>query len=341
MNKPLRLYLMSAFIFLAGVIHLLSPENFLPAVPLFIPLPFTIIYLTGVLEIIIAISLLRNKTQDFSANFLALYLLLLIPVHIYISYYGIEIFGIHNKILLWLRTGFQFILYFWALSLQKRSWVIEQVWQNVFFIHYRVSPEKIKSLVPFELDLYDNHAIVSVIPFHMDAIRFPFLPTIPKISSLWELNIRTYVNVNGVKGIYFFTLETDSKLGELIARFFFSLPYRFSKIKAFTTNDGQYHIEHSREDLSFNLEATTYDNIQQTHLDLWATERYSLFTQKNGVSFQGVVKHHPWSLTSAKINKLDNQFTKMVISDIGEVIGTSYAKEIKVSFQNFERIEEL
>ena len=338
MIKPLRIYFMSIFIFLAGVIHLVNPEKFLPAIPLFIPLPYEIIYFTGVLEISLAFLLLKDNTQDFSAKFLAIYLLLLLPIHIYISYYGIEIFGVQNKLILWLRTGFQFILYFWALSLQKNSWIIEQIWQSVFFIHYRVDPEKIKSLVPFELDLYDNHAIISVIPFRMNGIRFPFLPAIPKISSLWELNIRTYVKVNGVKGIYFFTLETDSKIGERIARFFFRLPYRYSKIKAFIKANGQYNFEHSREDLSFTLQAVTHNQAQQSDLDLWTTERYSLFTQTNGVSYQGVVKHLPWKLTSTTITHLNNQFTKMVISDIGEVIGTSYANEIKVSFQNFRKI---
>ena len=338
MNKPLRIYFMSAFIFFAGITHLVNPDAFLPAVPVFFPLTFVIIYFTGVLEIILAFLLIKDKTQDFAAKFLALYLLLLLPIHIYISYYGIEIFGVQDKWILWLRTGFQFVLYFWALSLQKKSWIIQQIWQYVFFIHYRIDPDKIKSLVPFELDLYDNHAIISVIPFHMNGIRFPFLPAIPKISSLWELNIRTYVKVNGVKGIYFFTLETDSKIGEIIARFFFSLPYRFSKIKAFITTNGQYHFEHSRDDLSFTMQATTHVEVQQSSLDLWTTERYSLFTQKNGVSYQGVVKHLPWTLTTATITHLNNQFTKMVISDIGEVIGTSYAKEIKVSFQNFKKI---
>ncbi len=232
--------------------------------------------------------------------------------------------------------AWQFVLYFWAVSLQKESWVIKQTWRDVLFIHYRVDPNEIKKLVPFELDLYDNHAIISVIPFFMDSIRFPFLPPIPKVSSLWELNIRTYVNVNGVKGIYFFTLETDSKPGEVIANLFFSLPYRHSKIKAEISN-GQYFFEHARDDLRFSVHASPDEKIQKTDFDIWATERYSLFTQKNGVSYQGIVRHRPWELRAVKINKIDNKFTKMVIPDAGVVVGTSYAKEIKVSFQNFRK----
>ena len=328
---------MSIFVFLAGAIHFTAPEKFLPAIPPFISHPEMVIFMTGMLEIILAILLCRKRTQDLAAKALALYFLILLPVHLYVSYYGIERFGVESKLLLWIRTGFQFVLYFWALSLQNKSWVIEQVWRNVLFIHYSVSPEKIKHLVPFELDLYDNQAILSVVPFYMDGIRFPFLPPIPKLSNLWELNIRTYVIVNGVKGIYFFTLETDSRIGEFVAKVFFHLPYRFSKIKA-EVSKIRYHFEHSRDDLSFSLDAKLDEGIQHSDFDLWATERYSLFNQKKGVIYQGIVKHPPWILTKVNITQLNNQFTKMVTSNVSNIVGTSYAKEIKVSFQNFRKL---
>lgn len=336
-EKPIRLYLLSALVFIAGIIHLISPEKFLPAIPPFIPYAGPVVYLTGVLEIVLALFLLRSRTQDLAAKILAVYFLALLPVHIYVSYYGIEMFGVDNKLLLWARTLFQFVFYFWALSLQKESWVIKQVWRDVLFIHYRISPEKIKHLVPFELDLYENQAILSVIPFYMDSIRFPFLPPIPKISSLWELNIRTYVNVNGVKGIYFFTLETDSKIAELIARLFFHLPYRHSKIKAKVKNDS-YLFEHSRADLHFSIDARPKHNSHKTAFDTWATERYSLFTTKNAIPIEGIVQHAPWELGQVDIAAINNHFTKMVTPEVGDIFGASYAKEMKVSFKNFSKI---
>lgn len=334
MTKTPRLYLLSAFILIAGLLHLISPEKFLPAIPPFLPFAFFIIYLTGAFEILMAILLLRPKTQDLAAKTLAAYFLILLPVHIYVAYYGIEIFGVHSKLLLWGRTVFQFVFYFWALSLQKESWVIKQVWRDVLFIHYRLPAEKIKDQVPFELDLYEGEAVLSVIPFYMDSIRFPFLPPIPRISSLWELNIRTYVNVNGVKGIYFFTLETDSKIAEVIARMFFHLPYRYSKIKA-KVSTGSYHFQHSRANLHFSLSALLDNSTQTSPFTAWASERYSLFTIKNGISYEGIVQHDPWELNNVKRIEINNHFTKMVTPDVGEMIGASYAKEMKVSFKNF------
>jgi hypothetical protein len=60
--------------------------------------------------------------------------------------------------------------------------------------------------------------------------------------------------------------------------------------------------------------------------------------KKNGICYQGMFKHLPWKLVEANILKLDNQFTQIVTSDVKEVVGVSYAKETRVSFQNFKRL---
>jgi uncharacterized membrane protein len=210
---------------------------FLAAIPIAIPFKESIIFYSGIFEILLAISFLFGSIQDISAKIACLYFVCLIPIHIYVSLFGIEMFGISNKILLWGRTFFQYFFIILAYSLQKKTWVIEQIWKHVFFIHYKVDPEVIAASVPFDLDLYEGKAVLTIVPFFMEGIRFPFLPKVPKLSSLWELNLRTYVVVNGIKGIYFLTLETDSKIGEFIAQKFFFLPYRYSKIKAIVSKE--------------------------------------------------------------------------------------------------------
>jgi len=337
MNKKIRLYLMFIILIIAGMVHLISPEKFLPAIPPVFTFPFLIIYLTGIFEMVLAILLIQKNLQDVSSKILALYFLLLIPIHVYVAYNGIEIFGVSSKFLLWLRTIFQFVFFFWAISLQTKSWVIEQVWKHVVFLHYKIKPEELQALVPFELDLFEGSAVLSVVPFYMDGIRFPFLPAIPKISSLWELNIRTYVTVNGVKGIYFFSLETDSKISEMIARNFFHLPYNYSKINA-NVSSPKYLFHHVRENYSFNLEATIGDLIPINKFEEWATERYSLFTKKNGKVFRGIVEHVPWTLKNISIRQIDNDFTKMVLPNVDNFISAGYSQELKVRFKNFTEI---
>ena len=105
----IKLFSLSFILFVAGLVHLIRPEVFLPAIPLFISFPYEVIYLTGILEIILAVGLIRKKTQDMSAKIVALYFFILVPVHIYVALMNIEIFGIQSPALLWGRTLFQFV----------------------------------------------------------------------------------------------------------------------------------------------------------------------------------------------------------------------------------------
>ena len=330
-------FFLSAILFSAGILHLVRPELFNAAIPPILGYSKEIILLTGVFEILLALGLIWNKTLDQTAKITAFYFLILIPVHLYVSIQGIEIFGISSKVVLWLRTLFQFFFIFWALSLQTKGWIIEQKWKHVFFLHFKIDPAKIQQLVPFELDLHDGQAVISIVPFYMDGIRFPFLPSIPRVSNLWELNIRTYVKVNGIKGVYFFTLETDSKIAEFVAKIFFHLPYRHSQIDA-RVSEKEYLFSHKRKDLNFHLEASLSDMKHCSEFDLWATERYSLFTKHNGRIFQGIVQHPPWELKQVKINNMEDQFTKMVTGDLKNLVGASYTEFLLVRFSPFKNI---
>lgn len=326
-----------AVLSIAGTIHLIKPEVFLPAIPSFLPGPFFIIYFTGILELFLALGLSTKRFQDISAQCIALYFIILIPVHVFIAVNGLAIFNIDHRGLLWTRCIFQFVFIFWALSLQTKGWIIEQVWKHVLFLHYRIPPELIESKVPFKLDLFEGNAVVSVVPFFMEKIRFPFLPAIPKLSSLWELNIRTYVEVNGVKGVYFFTLETDSKIGEFIAQKFFSLPYRFSKIKAFVKNRN-YTFSHHRKKYHFHISALIGEEKASSDFDIWATERYRLFTVKQNTIYEGVVVHKPWKLNKIEIKEIDTQFIQMVFEPLPALYSASYAHELKVRFRPFNSL---
>lgn len=103
----------------AGIAHLMDPFAFVNAIPLFIPFKLEIIYVTGILEFILAAGLLARKLRPLFAKLTAAYFVLLIPVHIYISMNLIPMFGFSDPSVLWGRTLFQFILIWWAYSLRK------------------------------------------------------------------------------------------------------------------------------------------------------------------------------------------------------------------------------
>ncbi len=329
---------LSLLLFFAGVIHLWSPDHFINAVPDFLFFKKHIVYVTGYFEIILALGLWHKKYQHTFAEVTAKYFILLIPIHFYVAINGIEMFSINSKPLLWLRLVLQYPLILCAFSLTKNPWVIEQIWRYVLFIHYKVDPQDLKDLVPFKLDLYEGKAVLSIVPFYMDKIRFPYLPAVPKLSSLWELNLRTYVEVDGVKGIYFFTLETDSKIGELLAKKLFYLPYRYSQIKAKLTGL-HYHFQHKREQIEFLMEAKLSTNkVMKDSFDLWSTERYSLFTKHNQTIYQGIVMHDPWELVHVEVEVEKNSLFKLVGQKNYPIEKKHYADKLQVRFKPFKKI---
>ena len=111
LSSCIELKFYSALFFIAGLIHFIFPQWFYPAVfPFLKPYAWEIIIMTGIIEWVLALGLIMKSTKVFFAKLSGLYLLLLIPVHVYVSWYEIKIFGINNQILLWARTLFQFIL---------------------------------------------------------------------------------------------------------------------------------------------------------------------------------------------------------------------------------------
>ncbi|MBY0415401.1 MAG: DUF2071 domain-containing protein [Bdellovibrionales bacterium] len=299
-------------------------------------------FLVGVFEITLALGFFSKKYGDLSARLSALWFICLTPIHIYVSWNQIPMFGVSNPAMLWLRTALQPALYFWALSLQTKGWIMAQVWKDVVFLHYKVDPEVLQKELPFKLDLYEGQAILSIVSFTMDRIRFPFLPTVPGLSKLNELNLRTYVEVNGIKGVYFFTLDADHLPGIGIGRIFFSLPYRFAKISIDKVNS-RYVCESKNSSRSFGVVAEVGLLRPSNHFDLWATERYGLFTKKSGETLHGIVQHDPWCLQNISISSIQDNFTTQLGQHLkaSEFIAPAYCKELSVRFRPFYKMNSL
>ncbi len=220
---------------------------------------------------------------------------------------------------------------------QNQKWVISQVWRHILFLNYRVDPSAIRGNLPsgLELDIYEGAAYLSVVPFRMEGIRFPWSPTLP-FSSLWELNLRTYVKVGEHRGIYFFTLDTDHLLGEWVARNFFHLPYRFRSMRA-SLKGMDYHFD-GGEACTLKAKTTQVPLVTGPYHD-WLVERYSLFTQKGDQLWRGDVVHRPWPLRYAKLEHLKEGLCQEFFPEArAELESVFYAEELPVFFRPFQRL---
>src|SRR5690349_19630993 len=83
--------------------------------------------------------------------------------------------------------------------LPDEPWLMTQSWHDLLFAHWPVDKTRLRELVPpaLPLDLYEGRAWVGVVPFHMTNVAPRGLPSLPFVSAFAELNVRTYVVVDG------------------------------------------------------------------------------------------------------------------------------------------------
>jgi len=103
-----------------------------------------------------------------------------------------------------------------------------QRWARLTFLHWRVAAETLQPLLPGGLTIqqFDGSAWLGIVPFSMERIRPWWSPPVPGISWFLETNVRTYVvDERGVAGVWFFSLDANSRLAVNTARAFWHLPY--------------------------------------------------------------------------------------------------------------------
>nr|MBA2429735.1 DUF2071 domain-containing protein [Thermoleophilaceae bacterium] len=104
---------------------------------------------------------------------------------------------------------------------------MSQVWRDLLFAHWRVPAEQLHRVVPPQLtvDTFEGAGWIGVVPFMIRGARLPLTPPTPWLSDFPELNVRTYVTVNGRPGVYFLSLDAASSLAVFAARRTYRLPY--------------------------------------------------------------------------------------------------------------------
>ena len=111
--------------------------------------------------------------------------------------------------------------------------VMHQTWSDLLFLHWRLPLAAVRPLVPSRLDVdtFEDHAWVGLIPFTVSGARLRWLPPVPLLSSFHEVNVRTYVHYQGRDpGVWFFSLDASSQVAVEVARRWYKLPYRFAQI---------------------------------------------------------------------------------------------------------------
>lgn len=191
-----------------------------------------------------------------------------------------------------------------------------QRWRLLTFIHWRYDPAVIKPLIPppLQLDTFDGSAWIGLTPFVLDGVRLPFSPALPWISRFPETNVRTYVRgPDGVRSVWFFTLEADRLIGVLAARLIYGLPYRWSRMRV-DVSDEQITYQSQRHSV-FGKGFT--DVVFQPGkalplgpLENFLTARYRLYALRRRSMVLADIYHDPWQLRTGSVSKLDQSLVE-------------------------------
>ena len=187
--------------------------------------------------------------------------------------------------------------------------VMHQNWGKLLFMHWRINENLLRPHVPasLEIDTYGDSAWIAITPFTMWDIRAlpPFVPPVPGLDSMHELNVRTYVHYNGVPGVWFFSLDANSRAAVLGARSFFHLPYYNADIEMDGKRKIKYRLKRRDEPAAqFKADWKVGDALPQSQpgsREFFLTERYLLYTEFEGDLYQARIYHEPWQLYEAEL----------------------------------------
>lgn len=195
-------------------------------------------------------------------------------------------------------------------------------WRHLLFMHWPIPVEKIRPLVPradrLQIETFEGVAWVGLIPFTMRCVQPWVIPPLPgvgdvrSLTAFHECNVRTYVECDGVPGVWFFSLDAASQLAVWGARKFFHLPYFYARMRLTRREDEiEYAVNRMDNPPEASLRCRWRVGIplppsKPGDLAHFLTERYGLYSvDPHGGLYRGRIRHKPWPLRAAELISLD------------------------------------
>jgi uncharacterized protein YqjF (DUF2071 family) len=188
------------------------------------------------------------------------------------------------------------------------AWVQGQTWCDLLFAHWRVPAARLRRVVPPSLPLHlddDGSAWLGITPFVVSGLRLRGTPPLPWVSRFPELNVRTYVELDGKPGIYFLSLDAARRAAVVAARRTYRLPYFHARMQVDRAGARiDYRSERTDDSgppASFSGSYRPAGARADDSLGRWLAERYCAYTVDAEARPLRIDIHHPpWPLQPAE-----------------------------------------
>lgn len=187
---------------------------------------------------------------------------------------------------------------------EKSFMPISMEWMDLLFIHWEVDPILIQKYLPdgVKVDTFEGKGYLGIVPFVMNKLTFSQIPFL--FTPFPEINVRTYIKVGDVPGIYILHVTLNSKLGLILSKGY-EIEYNLEKLM----------ISRIEQDITitsnkFNCICTPGSEhffARKGSLEYWLTERYRLYlVKKDGNILYEDISHEQWTLQEASISLKKN-----------------------------------
>ena len=201
-----------------------------------------------------------------------------------------------------------------------------QQWRHLSFLHWEVDPVRLAPYIPdgLELDIFEEKAYIGTIPFMMTGVRPRLTLSVPGISTFPEFNIRTYVRQGGKAGVFFITLDAQSRVTCLYAPYAYGLPYLYAKgrldVDGNTYSWRSKRVDGGQELIGSCMGAGETMQAEPGSLDEFLFERYCLYTLHKKKLCIAYTHHDPWVFRKGEAEVISNTLTKSYDLGISNVL---------------------
>lgn len=194
-------------------------------------------------------------------------------------------------------------------------------WERALFMHFEVPPAVLRRIVPFELDLFEGRAFVSLVAFTMRGIRPARGGRLARwlcapVAEQRFLNLRTYVRHRGEPGIFFIAEWISHGLCVPFGPITYGLPYRWGRLRfehEYRAGTVRGRVVARRDGSALEYEARpasgtewNFSESEADGLDEFLIERYAAFTEHCGRRRRFRIRHEPWRQAQADVELIED-----------------------------------
>lgn len=185
-----------------------------------------------------------------------------------------------------------------------------QSWDKLLFLHWPIAADLLRPLIPepLRIDTFAGSAWLGLTPFTMRGIRPVCFPAVPGLSASHELNVRTYVYLDRVPGVWFLSLEASNALAVMGARLAFHLPYFRARMRLKEQGQSLHMTSHRTHPgappADFDAVWAGGETLSRAlpgSLEFFLIERYCLYAASRTRLYRARIFHPPWPLRRATL----------------------------------------